>query len=229
MNIVCSIEGNIGSGKSTLLRYLQSNKFSKNIIFLKEPVDEWNTITDNEGKTILEHFYECKTGYSFQFQMMAYISRLVSLKNALKNNINSIIVTERCILTDKYVFEKMLYDDGFINEIEHKIYLKWFSEFEDITMVHKLIYLTTHTSIALDRIKKRNRVGEKDIKLDYLEKCNKYHNDWIMQFKTKTLILDGNPTIESDVLHFDKLTTSICKFLNIEVDATEDAKWLTAC
>jgi thymidylate kinase len=43
---VISIEGNIGSGKSTLLSHLKqslSAEFVPQIIFLQEPVDEWET------------------------------------------------------------------------------------------------------------------------------------------------------------------------------------------
>ena len=69
---IVSIEGNIGSGKSTLLANLKKH-FNKNtnIIFLKEPVDEWSKITDENGTTILEKFYADQDKYSFSFQMMA--------------------------------------------------------------------------------------------------------------------------------------------------------------
>ena len=82
---IISIEGNIGSGKTTLLAELKT-KFGhdKNIVFLKEPVDDWATITDVNGVTMLEKFYANQKEYSFPFQMMAYISRLALLKNAIK-------------------------------------------------------------------------------------------------------------------------------------------------
>ena len=68
---IVSIEGNIGSGKSTLLANLKKY-FNKNttIIFLKEPVDEWSKIKDENGTTILEKFYADQEKYSFSFQMM---------------------------------------------------------------------------------------------------------------------------------------------------------------
>lgn len=53
-----TIEGNIGSGKSTLLEnvckhYLNDSR----VIFLKEPVSEWETIKDANGVTMLQKFY----------------------------------------------------------------------------------------------------------------------------------------------------------------------------
>jgi peptide-methionine (S)-S-oxide reductase len=56
-NKFISIEGNIGSGKSTLLKALEEKyKGEKQIIFLKEPVDDWATIKDDKGITMLEKF-----------------------------------------------------------------------------------------------------------------------------------------------------------------------------
>jgi len=78
-NIIISIEGNIGSGKSTLLEELikiYKVTPSKKIVFLKEPVDEWEKIKDENGLTMLTKFYSDQEKYSFPFQMMAYISRL---------------------------------------------------------------------------------------------------------------------------------------------------------
>ena len=113
---IVSIEGNIGSGKSTLLANLRNNyKDDANIVFLKEPVDEWEKITDENGVTILEKFYADQEKYSFSFQMMAYVSRLKVLRDELKNikfseDKKTIIITERSLHTDKMVFAKMLYD-----------------------------------------------------------------------------------------------------------------------
>ena len=74
---IVSIEGNIGSGKTTLLKKLKEKYVNNpNIIFLKEPVDEWEQIKDKDGQTMLQKFYADQQKYSFAFQMMAYISRL---------------------------------------------------------------------------------------------------------------------------------------------------------
>ena len=80
-----SIEGNIGSGKSTLMKNLKEYyKNNNQVLFLKEPVDEWEKIKDSNGITILEKFYKDQDKYSFPFQMMAYISRLNVLRDTLK-------------------------------------------------------------------------------------------------------------------------------------------------
>ena len=43
----------------------------------------------------------------------------------------------------------------------------------------------------IERIKKRNRDGESNISLDYLKKCEEYHEDWFKAEK-KIITFDGN-------------------------------------
>lgn len=95
---IVSIEGNIGSGKTTLLGHVkEALKRNPNVIFLREPVDDWESIKDKEGHTMLQKFYADQERYSFPFQMMAYISRLVLLKEAVKSHPTATLVTERSL------------------------------------------------------------------------------------------------------------------------------------
>jgi|TARA_B100000902_G_C27288337_1_gene905677 deoxyadenosine/deoxycytidine kinase len=197
---IISIEGNIGSGKSTMVEYLKQNlKNDPTVCFLQEPVDIWNTITDENGVNIIENYYKDQKKYAFQFQMMAYISRISLLREALKKNYK-LIITERSIFTDANVFAKMLYDEGKIGETEYKIYKLWFDEFiKDIPKI-SLIYVKTDPEICNRRVLIRNRVGE-NIPLDYLKECNNYHEKWINDNKDclNVLTLDGNPTMSEQL------------------------------
>ena len=182
--VIISVEGNIGSGKSTFVEnlkqsYTTDNSKSKSvhICFLQEPVDEWNSIIDKKGETILSKFYTDSKKFAFSFQMMAYISRLALLRKALKESYD-IIVTERCVETDKMVFAQMLYDDGKMEDVEYAIYNKWFHEFiDDIPEIYT-IYLKTAPDIAKQRVDKRARNGE-TIPLEYLASCHQYHERWL--------------------------------------------------
>jgi deoxyadenosine/deoxycytidine kinase len=201
---VISIEGNIGSGKSTLLSHLKE-KYSgnNNVIFLKEPVDEWESIVDSQGKTMLQKFYADQKTYSFPFQMMAYISRLNLLINAIEENPQAIIITERSLYTDKLVFAKMLYDSTMIEDVNYQIYLKWFDVFAKKCPIHKIIYVNTSPKICHSRIAKRSRTGEDVIALDYLKNCHDYHENMINveltnMFPHKTLTLNGNVDISDN-------------------------------
>jgi len=192
--IIVSIDGNIGAGKTTLFRELQS-KFSnrRNFVFLDEPVSTWQTICDENGVSLLELFYKDSGAWSFSFQMAAYISRLVLLKEAYEKNPKSIIITERSLNTDRQVFAKMLYNQNKINKVDYQIYLKWFDTFAKDYPVQKIIYVKTDPLNCYSRIKLRAREGESVIPLDYLERCHSYHEEMVNPYNgPKIVIIDGN-------------------------------------
>lgn len=194
---IISIEGNIGSGKSTLVNYLKNTLDKDKYIFVDEPVNTWQSIKDNEGIDILSKFYNNKEKYAFSFQMLAYISRISAIKKVI--NDDKIIITERCVNTDKEVFAKMLYDDNLIEDINYQIYNMWFDEFNKDIKVNKFVYLQTDPILCSKRIKQRNREGE-DIDLDYLCKCHNYHENWITNIPNK-IILDGKMRTEDLPIH----------------------------
>jgi deoxyguanosine kinase len=226
---IVSIEGNIGSGKSTLLANLRKN-FDKNtfIIFLKEPVDEWSKIKDENGVTILEKFYAAQDKYSFSFQMMAYISRLKLLKDTInqikitqEKNMEEqqyIIITERSLFTDKMVFAKMLYDTGKIEYVNYQIYLNWFNTFADEFSVNKIIYVKTDPKICHQRIASRDRDGEGNIPIEYLKSCSDYHDNMLDKSSAECickeqLILNGNNDIYENEDILKQWIYSIQKFI----------------
>ena len=189
------VEGNIGSGKSTLVKeafdhYVDNDR----VLFIQEPVDEWKTIKDKDGKDIISKYYADQVEYGFKFQMMAYITRLKDLKNAMKENKYDVIICERSLNTDKNVFAKMLYDDGIIDEIGYQIYTRWFDCFTDILPETKYVYLRTDPEICSERVMKRNRTGEENIPQEYLDKIHQYHETWLNDEGDK--FLNGNETVE---------------------------------
>ena len=219
---IVSIEGNIGSGKSTLLSNLKSHfKDNQNIVFLKEPVDEWGKIQDENGTTILEKFYADQTKYSFSFQMMAYISRLKLLKDIFKkhkNNNNLIIITERSLYTDKMVFAKMLFDSEKIEKINYQIYLSWFDEFIEDYPVNKIIYVKTSSEVCHKRINIRHRTGENNIPIDYLTECDKYHDQMLLSSDkvcNDIIIFDGINDIYTNTVILDEWISTIQSFLQL--------------
>lgn len=196
--IILSIEGNIGSGKSTLLAKLQEvYGVDTSICFLQEPLNIWDTIQDENGVSILQKYYADQKRYAFSFQMMAYISRISLMREALKKNYRVIII-ERSVYTDSAVFAKMLFDDKKIEEIEYKIYLRWVNEFiEDFPPV-KYIYVRAEPDISYQRILQRGRTGE-TIPIEYLENCHKYHDEWLLNHNTTPLlVLNANVDIKKD-------------------------------
>jgi len=220
---IVSIEGNIGSGKSTLMENLKKTyKNNSQVIFLKEPVDEWENIKDSNGVTILEKFYADQEKYSFAFQMMAYVSRLKVLRDALNlidttSDKKYIIITERSLNTDRYVFAKMLYESGKMEDVFYQIYLNWFDTFSQEFPVHKIVYVKVEPNICHNRISKRAREGEDCIPVEYLDACHKYHEEMLQSnhINTEKLVLDGNVDIHEKTTQMEDWLISIKDFVKM--------------
>lgn len=208
---IISIDGNVGSGKSTLISILK--KRYKKIYFAKEPVDIWKNLKDKEGKDILTYFYTDKKRWGYTFQNLAFITRKLELEKALNSNYD-LIITERSTLTDCKIFAKMLYESDCLNDIEMNIYKFWLnnSNFK----VDKQIYLRTDIEKCLERIKKRNRVGEEEIDLKYLRQLEDKHNDWILgetNLELDKLIINGNENFLEDKEVIKRILSQIDRFL----------------
>ena len=201
---IVSVEGNIGSGKSTLIKRLKDEFISFDnlpVIYIDEPVRIWNTIMDKNGDNIIKKYYADQKKYAFQFQMMAFITRLTELKKAKKMyNGNCIIITERSVETDKEVFAKMLYENKTLDTISYTIYLKWFEELAEDFKVDHMVYLKTYPETALERINKRNRPGE-TIELDYLKICHDRHEDWLIK-QDRVLYLNGESGMDNESFEY---------------------------
>ena len=214
--ILITIQGNIGAGKSLLYDFLQK-KYALNprICFIPEPVNIWTSIQDENGKNMIEKYYGNQERYAFTFQMMAYISRLKILRDALQGDYD-IIISERSLDTDKNVFAAMLYEDNKMEKVEHTIYTRWFNEFKKDFPEEHHIYVRVTPDVSFERVIKRNRKGE-NIPLEYLQRCHEYHDDWLkpMNKRDNLLVLNGNVDVfeEPDVL--DKWVNEIETFCKI--------------
>ena len=176
---IYSIEGNIGAGKTTLLEKVESCKYAK-VVVLREPVDAWTSIRDSTGENILEKFYKDPATFSFAFQILAFHTRIQSLKKTIAENPDcEIILCERSLHADGHIFAKMLYDDGMINEISYKIYRKMYFDGLAEFPLAGVIYMDVEPTVCAERIVKRGRAGEDNIQLSYLERCHEYHETWL--------------------------------------------------
>ncbi len=202
-NKIITIEGNIGTGKSTLLSHLR-DRYGDQVVFLDEPVSIWDGIRDEEGVPILIRYYQNTKQYAFTFQMMAFISRVKLLREAIKNNPGKTIIAERSLHADNFVFALLLKRGEYISAIDYQIYKMLYDEFISDYPVEEIIYIKTDPEICSQRIKKRSRKGEEQIELSYLQDCHKYHEDWLStgtgeKDKTTTTqitCINGNVDIE---------------------------------
>ncbi len=203
--IIISIEGNIGAGKSTILSHLRTRftDTNYNVVFMNEPVDIWETITDENGQTILSKFYEDPKKYAFMFQVTAYTTRMALLRKTIKNNPDcDIIICERCLSADRNIFAKMLYDDGLMDHLSYQVYLQLYHDtFEDFP-VDGIVYMNASPERCIERINTRRREGESGITLEYLTRCQQYYFDWFESGELSMfdrLMIDADHTAKYDM------------------------------
>lgn len=202
-HIIISLDGNIGAGKTTLLNEIRKN--IPEIHYVDEPVGQWTALRNESGKNLLELFYEDKKRWSYTFQNCAILTRLLNIQKAIdkvseQHAAPQIILTERSILTDKYVFAEMLRHSGDIDALEWDLYNSWFDTFGSKLPTKAVIYISTSAETAKKRIGIRNRAGEDLISLDYLNLLDEQHKKWIHNTELPTLILsteDGIPVEEN--------------------------------
>jgi deoxyadenosine/deoxycytidine kinase len=175
--IVISVDSNIGSGKSTLLESLRTALPDYEIVV--EPVGEWMHMKNEEGKSLLELFYEDKRRWAYTFQNCAILTRLRAIKAAIATTKKRVIITERSVLTDRFVFAEMLRDSGDIDALEWSLYMNWYNTFAADLPLRGIIYLTTGVGTSAGRIVKRGRHGEEHIPLDYLSALDTQHRKWL--------------------------------------------------
>ena len=90
----------------------------------------------------------------------------------------------------------MLYDDSLIDNMSYQIYRHLYETSKSEFPIDKILFMNVEPEICKNRIKERGRVGEENIPLEYLEKCHKYHLDWLKNTSKKEdyEIMDSSST-----------------------------------
>lgn len=146
---------------------------------VQEPVGEWMTLKNAEGKSLLELFYEDKRRWAYVFQNCAILTRLRTIRDALATTKKRVVITERSVLTDRHVFAEMLRASGDIDDLEWALYMKWFDAFAADLPIRGIVYITTGVGTSAGRIVERGRHGEEHIPLDYLSALDEQHRRWL--------------------------------------------------
>lgn len=245
--IIISIEGNIGVGKSTFINILKSKwneegregggeEGEGGCEIIPEPVDMWKNITNTDGKNILQTFYEDIPRWAYSFQNVACITRMIKMEECIRNTNKRYIFLDRSLGTDKNVFEAMLYDNGQINQLEHSMYNLWCDFYHQYVRSQTnqiYIYLKASPETCASRIKKRGRVEEETIGLEYLKGLNDYHDKWLYN-EPNVIILNCEEEFETDIAKHNYMIKQIKTKLDsifgnkkIQVEFESDKKNLT--
>ena len=125
---------------------------------------------------------------------------------------------ERCIMTDKHVFAKALYETNIMSELEWKMYNDW-SEwiYNDIIQSNGepsgYIYIRCDPETSYERLKIRSRSEEDTVPLEYLQLLHKYHDEWLLNDKN-VLVIDVNKDFEHDKEELERIMNKINEFVS---------------
>ena len=168
------IEGNIASGKSTVIKMLERELEGKVKVFY-EPLNEWTNFC---GENLLQQMYNNPKANSFMFQTFV---QYTMTKIQFEENKDLIKVTERSLISERYVFIEALRILNHITPLQYEILNSWFKFLsEKIPKVDEVIYLRTSPLIAFGRLRGRNRSEETEVGKDYLTLLHSLHENWLV-------------------------------------------------
>ena len=195
---IFTVEGNIGAGKTTFLERLRREWPEATIVL--EPVGTWMTMKENDGTSLLDHFYADKKRWSYTFQTAAFLTRLMDtervLETARTTGKPTIVITERSVLTDRYVFAAMLHASGDMSDLEYDLYLRWYDRFASHVPIKGILHLTTDPTTSLERIGIRGREAEAGIQKDYLEALEVQHRKWLSETTLPVMSITSDGSLE---------------------------------
>lgn len=182
--VFIAVAGNIGSGKSSLTKLL-SERFGWKAYY--ESVDD---------NPYLDDFYKDMKRWSFHLQIY-FLSKRFKDHMEIINSPHSII-QDRSIYEDAEIFAKNLYEMGNMDERDYKNYVELFSIMTSFLKPPDLIiYLRASVDTLIHQIKLRGRTFEQNIPREYLERLNKYYENWITRYDLGELLI-----LETDELDF---------------------------
>ncbi len=179
------LEGNLSSGKSTLLSKIQDqvkvmgleDKFE----VFQEPIGVW-TGFGTKGTNLLDLMYNQPQQHSFEFQILALMSKAHQLKFSKPINI-----IERGIKAQRNVFIPVLLENGAISKLQEEILTYSFDYMENIEdqKMDLILYVYCPVEVAMNRLMVRNRYEENRVSLAYLDKIQEKYDNWLRNSENK--------------------------------------------
>ncbi|XP_025068599.1 deoxyguanosine kinase, mitochondrial [Alligator sinensis] len=175
--------------------------------------------------------YQEPARWSYTFQTYSCMTRLKAqlepLPEKLLKSQDPVQIFERSVYSDRYVFAKNQFEIGHLGEIEWTIYQDWHTflvqEFGDRIALHGFLYLQASPEKCLERLHRRARAEEKDIRLEYLEQLHAQHENWLVNKSTEVhfenlrnapvLVLDVNQDFEHNPSVQEELMRKVKTFI----------------
>jgi deoxyadenosine/deoxycytidine kinase len=204
-----SLTGNIAAGKTFVIEYLKKHRIQSSlVVFIPEPILD-------TGRVTLESYYKAilkkdQQGI-FEFQRLMMIKRLEQFNACIRPE-TKVVVVERTIADDVFIFAKNLYKNDLLTEAQWKLLVGLFDILSENTRVPSIVvYLDTDVDVCLARIKSRGRVSEAKIDREFLEELDIVTKDYVAKLSGRETTVFTATNLESCV---DKLNGLISKYLD---------------
>lgn len=197
-----SLEGNVGGGKSTVLSLFEQHS---NFTIVPEPVSKW---VDLNGLNLIERTYTNPEDNYFAFQMYVFLTQLEDF-HSRKGKIR---IFERSPYSSFRVFVREREDK--LKAVEREVCQEWFKFLSRNKQVgiklDLIIYVRTDPTVALERIRSRNRAGEESITLETVQRFHELHEQWLRnETEIPVWVIDGNQGLD----RIERLVKKISSFL----------------
>ena len=173
-----TVEGNIGSGKTTLTQQL-AHDFGAQLLLERF-----------EDNPFLPKFYQDASRYAFSLEMSFLTDRYELWADAKENQLAS----GSLLMADYHISKSLTFAKATLNKDEFDVYKRVFEVFSNKMQQPNLyIYLHRDISVLLENIKKRGRVYEQNISVDYLQRLQEGYMDFLQRQESLNVkILDAS-------------------------------------
>lgn len=125
-------------------------------------MSDWQNVGTNKDVNLLEIYYKDPQRWGFTFQIYAFMSRLKKWSEYSTFEGEGVRISERSLLSDRFVFASIMKDMKILDEAEFEIYLQCYEymlKMKEIVNLSGIIYIKCSPEICEQRIKKRHREG----------------------------------------------------------------------
>ncbi|BHF79037.1 hypothetical protein SprV_0602215400 [Sparganum proliferum] len=169
-----AVEGNIGCGKSTFLKFFEG--ISPNIEISLEPIGLWNNV---KGHKLFEIFYGDPVKWSTPFESQVLVT---FIDRQAKPQVAPVRLMERSIHSGRHCFIEAMNQNKQMSDDDLAVideFYKWGRDLSSAKL-DLIVYLRCSPEVCAERIRKRDRRGERAISMDYLQQLHDLHEKWLL-------------------------------------------------